>query len=84
MLYIHITCRLTKILKRLVEEGGGDMTAEQQVEAAVFQKAFIPKTLGEVDEKNFIKDSASGVENTYYGTVTGACVCVFVCVREGV
>jgi hypothetical protein len=43
------------------------------VEAAVFQKAFIPKTLGEVEEKCFVKDHAQGLENTYYATVTGRC-----------
>merc|ERR1719183_3280787 len=61
---------LTRMLEE-VEAQGGDISAEQEVEAAVFQKAFIPKNLSELDEKSMIKDSAAGVANTYYGTVTG-------------
>ena len=39
----------------------------------MFQKAYIPKTLGEMEEKCFVKDHAQGLQNTYYATVTGRC-----------
>jgi hypothetical protein len=47
------------------------MTEVEQVEEAVFKQAYIPKTLGELPEKKILKDSASGLNNTYYATVTG-------------
>eukprot|EP00960_Hanusia_phi_P068003 766749-Hanusia_phi.AAC.5 len=50
------------------------ITAEDEVEAAVFQQAFIPQNLSQIEEKHFLREKKrleEGDNHLYYGTVTG-------------